>query len=71
MHCAIKQQLMLIDCLAAALMVAKQHGISRAQRPAFPSAVNHAARFWREVERVCPDYKTAERWLKQRSSLPK
>jgi hypothetical protein len=33
--------------------------------------MNHSARFWREVERVCPDYKMAERWLKQRSALLK
>ena len=33
--------------------------------------MNHSARFWREVERVCPDYKTAERWLKQHSVLLK
>jgi predicted metal-dependent hydrolase len=31
--------------------------------------MNHTARFWREVERVCPDYPTAEKWLKQHSSL--
>ena len=31
--------------------------------------MNHSPRFWREVERVCPNYKTAERWLKQHSSL--
>ena len=31
--------------------------------------MNHSARFWREVERVCPDYKNAERWLKQHSAL--
>ena len=31
--------------------------------------MNHSSRFWREVERVCPDYETAERWLKQHSSL--
>jgi len=31
--------------------------------------MNHSARFWREVERVCPDYQTAERWLKQHSEL--
>jgi predicted metal-dependent hydrolase len=31
--------------------------------------MNHSARFWREVERACPDYKIAERWLKQNSSL--
>lgn len=29
--------------------------------------MNHSARFWREVERVCPDYRVAERWLKQHS----
>jgi hypothetical protein len=33
--------------------------------------MNHSARFWREVERVCPDYETAERWLKQHSALLK
>jgi len=33
--------------------------------------MNHSARFWREVERVCPDYKTAERWLRQHSALLK
>ena len=31
--------------------------------------MNHSARFWREVERVCPDYEAAERWLKQHSGL--
>ena len=31
--------------------------------------MNHSARFWREVERVCPSYETAERWLKQHSSM--
>jgi predicted metal-dependent hydrolase len=31
--------------------------------------MNHSHRFWHHVERVCPDYKTAERWLKQHSSL--
>ena len=33
--------------------------------------MNHSDRFWREVERVCPDYATAERWLKQHSGLLK
>jgi hypothetical protein len=33
--------------------------------------MNHSSRFWREVERAFPDYKTAERWLKQHSSLLK
>jgi len=33
--------------------------------------MNHSVRFWREVEQVCPDYKTAERWLKQHSALLK
>jgi hypothetical protein len=33
--------------------------------------MNHSARFWREVERVCPDYETSERWLKQHSALLK
>ncbi|MGA9777265.1 MAG: SprT family zinc-dependent metalloprotease [Verrucomicrobiia bacterium] len=31
--------------------------------------MNHSARFWREVESVCPEYKTAEEWLKQNSGL--
>lgn len=31
--------------------------------------MNHSARFWKEVERVCPDYQNAERWLKQHSEL--
>jgi hypothetical protein len=31
--------------------------------------MNHSHRFWREVERVCPDYAAAERWLKQHASL--
>jgi predicted metal-dependent hydrolase len=33
--------------------------------------MNHSCRFWREVERACPDYETAERWLKQHSALLK
>ncbi len=31
--------------------------------------LNHSAKFWREVAQVCPDYETAERWLKQHSAL--
>ena len=31
--------------------------------------MNHSPRFWQEVERVCPEYETAERWLKQHASL--
>jgi len=31
--------------------------------------MNHSARYWREVEQVCPGYKTAERWLRQNDSL--
>jgi predicted metal-dependent hydrolase len=31
--------------------------------------MNHSARFWRGVESVCPDYQTAERWLKEHSGL--
>ena len=30
---------------------------------------NHSARFWREVERVCPDFEAVEQWLKRHSSL--
>ena len=31
--------------------------------------MNHSPRFWREMERVCPDYRTAKRWLKEHSGL--
>ena len=31
--------------------------------------LNHSDRFWQEVERLCPDYQTAERWLKNNRSL--
>jgi len=31
--------------------------------------MNHSARYWREVERVCPHYHLAEKWLKQHSAL--
>jgi hypothetical protein len=31
--------------------------------------MNHSPRYWREVERVCPGYESAERWLKQHSAL--
>ena len=33
--------------------------------------MNHSARFWQEVERVCPAYETAEHWLKQNTALLK
>jgi hypothetical protein len=33
--------------------------------------MNHSARYWQEVEGVCPGYKTAEKWLKQHSGLLK
>ena len=26
--------------------------------------MNHSPRFWAEVERIIPDYKTYEKWLK-------
>jgi predicted metal-dependent hydrolase len=29
--------------------------------------MNHSRRFWKEVERMCPDYEKAERWLKLNS----
>jgi len=31
--------------------------------------MNHSDRFWAEVAVVCPEWKTAERWLKQNGSL--
>ena len=31
--------------------------------------MNHSLRFWREMERVCPDYRMAKRWLKEHSGL--
>jgi predicted metal-dependent hydrolase len=31
--------------------------------------MNHSPRFWQEMERVCPDYRMAERWLKEHSGL--
>jgi predicted metal-dependent hydrolase len=31
--------------------------------------MNHSPGFWREMERVCPDYPRAERWLKEHSGL--
>jgi predicted metal-dependent hydrolase len=31
--------------------------------------MNHSPRFWREMERVCPDYPMAERWLKEHPGL--
>ena len=31
--------------------------------------MNHSPRFWREMERVCPDYRMAKRWLKEHSGL--
>jgi len=31
--------------------------------------MNHSHRFWSEVARICPNFREAERWLKQHSSL--
>jgi predicted metal-dependent hydrolase len=31
--------------------------------------MNHSRRFWTEVARLCPDFREAERWLKQHSNL--
>ena len=31
--------------------------------------MNHSRRFWSEVARLCPDFREAERWLKQHSGL--
>ena len=30
--------------------------------------LNHSARFWNEMERILPDYKTRRSWLKERGS---
>jgi predicted metal-dependent hydrolase len=30
--------------------------------------MNHSPRFWAEVERLCPNYRAAERWIKQQGS---
>ena len=31
--------------------------------------MNHSARFWAKLEQVCPDYRAAEKWLKQHGNL--
>jgi predicted metal-dependent hydrolase len=31
--------------------------------------MNHSLRYWREVQRVCPEYEVAERWLKKNACL--
>jgi predicted metal-dependent hydrolase len=31
--------------------------------------MNHSGQFWLEVERLCPDYWTAERWIKGHSKV--
>jgi hypothetical protein len=31
--------------------------------------MNHSARFWREIEQVCPEHQAAEQWLKQHADL--
>jgi predicted metal-dependent hydrolase len=31
--------------------------------------MNHSARFWAEVEQVCPAWRDAERWIKRNGSL--
>ena len=31
--------------------------------------MNHSPKFWREMERVCPDYRMARQWLKEHSGL--
>ena len=33
--------------------------------------MNHSPRFWREVERVCPNFQAAELWLKEHDGLLK
>jgi hypothetical protein len=31
--------------------------------------MNHSRRFWAEVERLCPDFRRAEQWLRKHASL--
>jgi predicted metal-dependent hydrolase len=31
--------------------------------------MNHSPRFWREVEKLCPGYRIAEKWLRENSAL--
>ena len=31
--------------------------------------MNHSAAFWKEVERVLPDYRDSERWLRENGGL--
>ena len=31
--------------------------------------MNHSDKFWQEVERLCPDYLLAEKWLKHHANL--
>jgi predicted metal-dependent hydrolase len=31
--------------------------------------MNHSRKFWQEVEKVCPEYRVAERWLKAHGQL--
>jgi predicted metal-dependent hydrolase len=31
--------------------------------------MNHSERFWKEVERMCPEYEKAEKWLRENSRL--
>jgi len=31
--------------------------------------MNHSPRFWREVEKLCPEYRLAEKWLRENSKL--
>jgi predicted metal-dependent hydrolase len=31
--------------------------------------MNHSPKFWREMERICPDYRMARHWLKEHSGL--
>ena len=31
--------------------------------------MNHSPKFWQEVEKVCPEYRAAEQWLKAHGSL--
>jgi len=30
----------------------------------YDNTINHSRRFWTQVQQVCPDFRTAEKWLR-------